>query len=271
MPNWNMNNMNVKGEPKLVLQFIQENFVTEKTQYKDEHRPDEFIYVLDFEKFLPTPKDEKGEIIEDWYNWRCENWGTKWSAATWQITYLDITGDGMEDIEMNNQQEDTFNEDTINRLIKEIPKEYTEAVLQCSFDTAWCPPEGMYYLWKEKYQPLGLELSIKYYESGCCFAGEFSFSKDEDIDITYGDDEVLYLKYLLDEGWESIDYYLDEIYYMVDVMNKEKGEEFIEKLHKVIEDKILNAPTNLERAKLISDIFDNFKNFEFKDEKKKGE
>ena len=266
MPNWNMNNMMVKGEPKLVLQFINENFLTEKVQKE----PIKYIYILDFEKFLPTPLDEKGEIIDDWFNWRCRNWGTKWSASPWQINYLNITGEGMEEMEMNNQQEDTFNEETIKRLIEQIPSEYTEATLQCSFDTAWCPPEGMYYLWKEKYQPLGLELTLKYYESGCCFAGEYMFSKTEECDICYGDDEVSYIKYLLDEGWEHVEFYIDELNYMLDVMNKDKGKEFIEKIQKVVEEKILEAPSNLERAKLIVDIFSNFRDCEFKckDEKK---
>ena len=266
MPNWNMNNMMVKGEPKLVLQFINENFLTEKVQKE----PVEYIYILDFEKFLPTPLDEKGEIIDDWYNWRCRNWGTKWSASPWQTSYLNITGEGMEEMEMNNQQEDTFNEETIKRLMEQIPSEYTEATLQCSFDTAWCPPEGMYYLWKEKYQPLGLELTLKYYESGCCFAGEYMFSKTEECDICYGDDEVSYIKYLLDEGWEHVEFYIDELNYMLDVMNKDKGKEFIEKIQKVVEEKILEAPSNLERAKLIADVSSNFRDCEFKckDEKK---
>lgn len=267
MPNWNMNNLNVKGEPKLVLQFIQDNFLTQKVQKE----PEEFIYILDFEKFLPTPLDEKGEIIDDWYNWRCRNWGTKWSASSWQTTYLDITGNGVEDVELNNQQENSFNEDTIKRLSEQLPEEYDEAVLQCSFDTAWCPPEGMYYLWKEKYQPLGLELTMKYYESGCCFAGEYSFSKDQECDVCYGDDEVSYIKYLLDEGWEHIEFYLDELSYMLDIMNKDKGKEFINKLQEVVENKILEAPSNLERAKLIVDIFDNYRNFEFKDKEEKKE
>ena len=267
MPNWCMNNLSVKGEPKLVLQFIDENFLTQKVQKE----PEEFIYILDFEKFLPTPLDEKGEIIDDWYNWRCRNWGTKWSASSWQTTYLDITGNGVEDVELNNQQENSFNEDTIKRLLEQLPEEYDEAVLQCSFDTAWCPPEGMYYLWKEKYQPLGLELTLKYYESGCCFAGEYWFSKDQECDICYGDDEVSYIKYLLDEGWEHIEFYIDELKYMLDVMNKDKGEEFIEKIQKVVEEKILQAPSNLERANLIVDIFDNFRECEFKCKEEKKE
>ena len=268
MPNWNMNNLNVKGEPKLVLQFIQDNFLTQKAQKES----DEYVYILDFEKFLPTPLDEKGEIIEDWYNWRCKNWGTKWSASSWQSIYLDITGNGVEDVELNNQQENSFNEDTIKRLLEQLPEEYDEAVLQCSFDTAWCPPEGMYYLWKEKYQQLGLELTMKYYESGCCFAGEYWFSKDQECDVCYGDDEVSYIKYLLDEGWEHIEFYIDELNFMLDAMNKDKGEEFINKLQEVVENKILDAPSNLERAKLIVDIFDNFRECECKyKEEKKGE
>lgn len=265
MPNWNMNNMYIKGEPKLVLQFINENYLTEKAQKE----PEEFIYILDFEKFLPTPLKEDGGIIDEWYDWRCKNWGTKWSASLWQTNCLDIIGEGMEDIELDNQIDYKFNEENINELYKKFVEEpndetsfYTEATLQCSFDTAWCPPEGMFYLWKEKYQPLGLELSIKFYEPGCCFAGEFTFSKEGCNEVCYADDEISYIGYLLEEGWESIEYYIDEIEFMIDIMNKDKGFEFIDKLQELVKQKLMEAPTNIERAKLVVDIFDKYRDYE---------
>ena len=258
MPNWNMNNLKVKGEPKLVLQFIQENYLTQKVKKEKE----EYVYILDFEKILPTPLKENGEIIDEWYTWRYQNWGTKWSASSWQVNYLDITGEGMDDVELDDQKDDSFNEETIVRLSKELPKEYTEALLQCSFDTAWCPPEGMFRLWKEKYKPLGLNLSISFYEPGCCFAGEMSFDEDNCTEECYGEDEMKYIAYLLEEGWECIDFYIDEVFYMLEYMNKDKGNEFVDKLQKLVAQKINEAPTNLERAMLICDIFDNFRNYE---------
>lgn len=261
MPNWCANNMSVKGEPKLVLQFINENYLTNK----DYRTPDEYDYILDFEKIIPTPKDEKGEFIEDWYNWRCKHWGTKWSASIWQVNYLDITGEGMEDIELDNQKDHSFNEEKINELYDKFTNHpddetsfYTEAILQCSFDTAWCPPEGMFYLWKEKYQQLGLELHMSYYEPGCCFAGEYGFSKDSELDICYGDDYKEYIAYLLDKGWEHLEYYIDEISFMIEEMNQDKDKTFIDKLLEVIKQKLTEAPTNIERATLITDIFNEY-------------
>jgi hypothetical protein len=33
-------------------------------------------YDFDFNKIIPEPKPE----VEDWYGWRLENWGTKWTG-----------------------------------------------------------------------------------------------------------------------------------------------------------------------------------------------
>ena len=59
MPNWNSNYMNVKGNGVNVLNFIKENYNTTRVC------ENEYIYILDFEKFLPTPTDDKGEIIDE--------------------------------------------------------------------------------------------------------------------------------------------------------------------------------------------------------------
>ena len=66
MPNWCANNLVVKGNVKDVVRFIKENFNTKANPYNDSSN--QYDYVLDFEKFLPTPLDENGELIKDWYD-----------------------------------------------------------------------------------------------------------------------------------------------------------------------------------------------------------
>ena len=85
MPNWNSNRLSVKGNVSHVLQFIDENFNNDLNENKNK-----YDYVLDFETFLPTPKDENGDIIDSWHEWRNREWGCKWSPLTEQIIRLII-------------------------------------------------------------------------------------------------------------------------------------------------------------------------------------
>ena len=80
-------------------------------------------------RFKSTDKQD-----DRWYNWRCQNWGTKWDCYDLHI----------DDDEMPNALELTFN-------------------------TAWSPPEEICYALKEKFDDLSV--SWFYDEPGCEVAG----------------------------------------------------------------------------------------------------
>ena len=76
MPNWTSNKLEIFGSKEEVARFV-------------EHVGQN----MDFEKIIPPPanmfrenlgEEEKRECkkkgIPDWYEWQCENWGTKWNA-----------------------------------------------------------------------------------------------------------------------------------------------------------------------------------------------
>ena len=71
---------------------------------------------------------------ERWYNWRVQNWGTKWDAYSMEI----------DDVDMPNG-------------------------FEVNFETAWSPPEEVCYAIKEQYDDLSI--SWFYDEPGCEIAG----------------------------------------------------------------------------------------------------
>ena len=110
-------------------------------------------------------KEEKAKAKENlkkygydnWYDWRVENWGTKWDIMEFY---------------------------NINR--KEIGEDESEISL--GFDTAWAPALGAY----EKFLDKNSNCSLKayYYEPGCDFMGEWDNGIDNCFEVAkYGLDD----------------------------------------------------------------------------------
>ena len=82
MPNWVSNTLRViKGDPKEIFEFVR----TEKSAF-------------DFNTLVPMPEQIKhsneeadmcGFSVPAWYDWSCENWGTKWNACDSQYSTKD--------------------------------------------------------------------------------------------------------------------------------------------------------------------------------------
>jgi len=132
MPNWCNNDITFTGDdlPKFKEWLSQGKF--------------------SFERIKPTPQDLlQGE---GWYNWRVNNWGTKWDIDP--ATY----GESIKDTEIG-----------------------------MSFDTAWSPPiEALYELHKQF--PL-LNIKLNYWEMGLAFAGEALYANGICNDTCYSQDE----------------------------------------------------------------------------------
>lgn len=65
MPNHITNIVTIYGEPERI------------SELKESIQNSEFgIGTIDFEKIIPMPESER----ENWYDWRCAHWGTKWNA-----------------------------------------------------------------------------------------------------------------------------------------------------------------------------------------------
>jgi hypothetical protein len=125
MPNWCENKLIIRADRQMIEQ------ISADAEHKgfDNDGPT----TLDFRKIIPEPKYPDDQA---WYEWRCENWGTKWNATGITRT-IDISGD--------------------------------KGTLTYTFDTAWSPPLRIYQAIIHKYKTICME--VYYFEGGCDFAG----------------------------------------------------------------------------------------------------
>jgi hypothetical protein len=98
------------------------------------------------EEFLPLPEGE------DWYGWQIDNWGTKW----------DIGADMGTDREEYHGLKATRVGNQVN----------------CSFDSAWAPPVGLY----DKLVELGYDVKASYFEPGMSFCGIWDNGADNYVE-----------------------------------------------------------------------------------------
>ena len=185
MPNYCNNTLEVSVDPKnreALKQF--EDFV--KTSIIEDGERFTFEGVLPMPKELditsPRPREHEKAQAEanikkyghaDWYNWRCEKWGTKWDAV------------------------DTY-----------INSEPYFDYIMISFDTAWSPPIPYYEALSKKY-PL-LSISVEYAECGMDFAGIEKYEGGElleSLETTYNLYEFTHDN---DSWWETMEYNIGE-------------------------------------------------------------
>ena len=151
-------------------------------------------------------KEEKAKAKENlkkygydnWYDWRVENWGTKWDIMEFY---------------------------NINR--KEIGEDESEISL--GFDTAWAPALGAY----ERFIDENRHCSLKayYYEPGCDFMGEWDNGIDSCFEVAkYGLDDDFWKQGIgstLDDYFgitESMAQYLEDTMMDEEVYKYSKGE-----------------------------------------------
>jgi hypothetical protein len=184
MPNYCTNELFILGNKEQITELKKQLIVLSEDNHEQ----------ITFENIFPTPealvnltsptRAEEGETEEqfelrnktnlelygatDWYNWRWQNWGTKWDSC------------------------DTFYIDN--------KKDYE---LKIGFSTAWAPPIGVLEKIGELYPEL--EITCYYMEEGVGFCGMFythdGMSSDEEGEILYRDEEGRELEYDSELGW----------------------------------------------------------------------
>jgi len=152
MPNWCSNEFSIVGSETDAREFMRKHLTPTTDEDTGLPRTDD-RHEMDFNQFIPEPSD-LGE--GGWYNWRIENWGTKWQPA-----FL-----------------------VANRL---------KGIITIQCETAWSPPRPIAEAISKMY-PL-MVVRLQYFEEGmdywgvCVFQGgemvaavsaEGEWEKDED-------------------------------------------------------------------------------------------
>ena len=197
MPNWCDNQVTITG-PNSVIDKI-EKIVNEE---KDGDG------LLNF--FHPMPKQLKDttspsssadkpqpmiEGFDNWYDWRCENWSTKWEVNEFY---------GVDRQHLN----DSLDESTIS----------------FGFSSAWSPPINAYQTFLINMSEKNLDVSVKayYYEGGCDFMGCW----DNGDDDCYAPSELK----STDDWWnDGIGAELDEMFNITESMAEYEAEQEAEK------------------------------------------
>ena len=161
MPNWCNNNISITG-PNSVIDKIEKIVKEEENTDLSSKEKGETPGLLQF--MAPMPKELDGttapsssadkpqplvEGFDNWYDWRVENWGTKWELC--------------EFYGVDRQYHSEQNEG--------------ESTITFGFDSAWSPPINAY----EQFLRDNEDCSLKawYYEGGCDFMGEWDNGIDD--------------------------------------------------------------------------------------------
>ena len=145
MPNWCDNTVYITHDDPKKIQILVDAWKEDKF-FGTIHPEPDYTKV----KVKPTFPSIKGnddpvDPESAWWDWRVQNWGTKWEITT-DEAYIDIQ----------------------------------ENEIRASFATAWSPPTGIF----DKLVDQGYGVNALYYEGGCCFCGQYVDGSDETYDIS---------------------------------------------------------------------------------------
>ena len=204
MPNWCDNQVTITGS-KSVIDKIEKIAKEEKGAGG----------LLNF--FHPMPKgledttspsssaDKPQPMVDgfdNWYDWRCENWSTKWDVNEFYGVERSMTPDG-------------------------------ESMISFGFSSAWSPPIGAYEYFLAKNEDCTLE--AHYYEGGCDFMGIWENGDDRCYQPSnYKSDDKFFES---GDGWS-----LDDYFGITESMAEWEAEQEAEKedVHEYVKGKAMN-------------------------------
>ena len=205
MPNWCDNSIKIKGPKDKIKKIWDEAQKEDKGLLSAIYPMPEALE----DTTSPAPKEGTPQPLVDgfdnWYDWRVQNWGTKW----------DITlSDG-------------------DHGLKFIDHEDGEAEINGWFMSAWSPPTGVMDKLLDDHNDI--DVSMYYYEGGCDFMGCW----DNGDDDCYAPSDYK----STDDFWQDgIGSTLDEMFNITESMVEYEAEQEAEKedVHEYTKGKAMN-------------------------------
>ena len=179
MPNWCNNTITIEHEDSSKIHEVIESLTTKI--HEDTSESKFFTYCKPEPDYSKTkvkctyPSITKKEYIEvddqKWWDWRVQNWGTKWNIDTFEKRELfDHSTKKIRSIYGKFRG-------TTNYILSVVAISDLYKSISFSCETAWSPPlEALKNLEKE-----GFKVSCDYYEGGVAFVGRYT-TDEGDID-----------------------------------------------------------------------------------------
>ena len=165
MPNWCHNTLEVIGSEEEVAAFV-----NKARECSEELHPQPLF----FANFVPEPEHDEANdhsAMPDWWNWRIENWGTKWEP-NFEAPFMAI---GMEGSDPGADKEKL-----------EIQKLGDgQAIVTYEFDTAWGPPGPVFDAAAKQHEDLFFRLV--WGEPGSDFGGKCEWKGGETVHFEEGE------------------------------------------------------------------------------------
>ena len=171
MPNWCENRIKISGPTKKINK-LWEDINNDGLLNTLHPQPDNlFLENLDPKKRLELDKDG----VPNWYDWRIDNWGTKWEVNSEDLCVVD-NGDG-------------------------------NSYIWGDFVSAWSPPAEAYIAFNRADN--GCEVEGWYFELGCDFCGLYN-SKEGDVQCNSVSSELELTEAERSETFKRIEYEFGE-------------------------------------------------------------
>jgi hypothetical protein len=140
MPNWCDNTVYITHDDPKKIQVLVDAW--KENKFFGTIHPEPDYTKVKVKPTFPSIKGNDDPVNPEsaWWDWRVQNWGTKWEITT-DEAYIDIQ----------------------------------ENEIKVSFATAWSPPTGIF----DKLVDDGYGVNALYYEGGCAFCGEYVDGSDE--------------------------------------------------------------------------------------------